>query len=110
MNKPILGPEILDARVDYMSTKSMWYFVDIINHALKTNSVSSDGHITVVIRYNIDSEIINKLVALYIENGWEDINVTLTGSAGSLYGTTEFEFIPPPEELIKVKAKVIKQM
>ena len=110
MNKPILGPEVLDERVSYMSTKSMWYFVDIINHSLKTNSVSSEGHITVIIRYNIDSDIINKLVDLYITNGWEDITVTLTGSAGSLYGTTEFEFIPPSEELLKVKAKVIKQM
>jgi hypothetical protein len=110
MNKPILGPEILDERMEYMSTKSMWYFVDTINHALKTNSVSSDGHITVVIRYNIDSEIINKLVDLYITNGWEDINVTLTGSAGSLYGTTEFEFIPPEDELFKVKRKIIKLM
>jgi hypothetical protein len=106
MSGRITGPEILEERIDYMDSKSIWYYIEVINQCLLTNQVETDGTIYVTIKYNINSEFIDKIVNMYEAAGWATVNVTLTGSENSLYGTTKFEFIPPTLLAIKVKRKV----
>lgn len=108
MARKVIGPEILDQRYDYMKGKSVWYYIDLINSGLRTNTVDPDGIILVKIKYNINMDLINNILEFYYNAGWDDIDVTLTGNADSLYGETIFKFHPPESELLKVRKKANK--
>jgi hypothetical protein len=95
MSRKIISPEILEKRMMYMNTKSIWYYIEMINYGLQSNQVEPDGIIKVKLKYNIDSNFINQIVEMYETAGWAEINITFTGTDSSLYGTTEFEFVPP---------------
>jgi hypothetical protein len=107
MSKRLTGPEILDERIYYMDTKSIWFFIDIINQCLLTESVKSDGTIIVTVQYRIADHLIEQIQSMYINAGWNNVNVVTTGTDSSLYGTTEFTFIPP-EQLLKDVKTIIK--
>jgi len=104
MNKRITGPEILDERIYYMDTKSIWFFIDIINQCLLTDSVKSDGSIIVTVQYRIADHLIEQIQSMYLKAGWHSVSVSITNTDTSLYGTTEFTFIPPEQLLENVKA------
>ena len=106
MSRQVTGPEIIEKRMDYMNTKSLWFYVENINNKLKTNTVENDGRIIVNINYNIDDNIIERLIELYINEGWEEVNVTFTGTTDSLYGSTVFEFVPPDEYIMTIRKKL----
>jgi len=97
MSKRVTGPEILQERVDFMDSKSIWYFIDTINQGLLTNPVTSGGQITVTIQYNLSDHLVEQLRNQYLASGWEEVNIVLTGNEDSLYGTTEITFIPPDD-------------
>jgi hypothetical protein len=106
MAKDAKGPEILDERLAFINTKSMWYYIDIINESLSTNPVDSDGSITVTIHYNVDDDIIEKVIDMYLIAGWSDVEVTFTGNVDSLYGETILKFTPPSLLISDVKRKI----
>jgi len=110
MSKKVISPDILEKRVDYMSTKSIWYYIEILNHGLQVNQVEPTGLIRVRIKYNIDSHFIDQIISIYENAGWAEVNITLTGTDSSLYGTTEFEFVPPVDVAKKVRRKVRKKL
>jgi hypothetical protein len=62
MSKRIISPDILEQRMLYMDSKSIWFFIEIINQGLQTNQVEPDGIIKVTIKYNVDSDILNQIV------------------------------------------------
>jgi hypothetical protein len=103
MNNRITGPEILDERINYMDTKSVWFFIDIINQCLLTESVKADGTIIVTVQYRIADHLIEQIQSMYLNAGWDSVDVVTTGTDSSLYGTTEFTFIPPEQLLDDVK-------
>jgi hypothetical protein len=106
MSRNPKGPEILDDRFDFINAKSMWYFVDVINELLFTSPVDSDGSITVTLHYNIDDNIVEQLVNVYEDAGWQNVEVTFTGNDTSLYGETVFEFNPPSARLSELKRRI----
>jgi len=110
MARKIVGPEVLTERLQFMSGKSAWYYVELLNRALAVNSVDADGNIKAIIQYNIDNDIVDQVVNFYISAGWSSVDVTFTGNKDSLYGTTEFEFIPDPVELSKTKVLIRRNL
>jgi hypothetical protein len=110
MSKRIISPDILEQRMLYMDSKSIWFFIEIINQGLQTNQVEPDGIIKVTIKYNVDSDILNQIVDLYLGVGWKEVNISITGMDNNLYGTTELEFIPPHNIHKKIKRMIQKNM
>jgi hypothetical protein len=110
MNKRITGPEILEERADYMDTKSIWFFIDIINQCLLTESVKPDGTIFITVQYRIADHLIEQIQSMYLNAGWDSVDVTITGTDSSLYGTTEFTFTPPEQLLEDVKLIIQNKM
>jgi len=110
MSKKVISPDILEKRIMYMNTKSIWYYIEIINYGLQVNQVEPSGIIKVKIKYNIDSSFIDQIIEIYKTSGWEEVNVVLTGTNDSLYGSTEFEFVPPAEVSRDVRHKIRKYM
>jgi hypothetical protein len=108
--KNVIGPEILTKRIDYMDTKSIWFYIESINYCLKTNTVENDGSIMVTLRYNIDGDMVNTIIDFYLKAGWSDVNVKLTGNDDGLYGNTIFTFVPPRAEVIRVRRRVNKKL
>jgi len=106
MGREIASPSIISQRIDFISTKSMWFYIDILNEGLKTNKVESNGTIKVVINYNIDNEIIEKIREIYLSVGWKEVNITYTGNIESFYGSTIFEFIPPIKIVLDARKKI----
>jgi len=110
MSKKVTSPDILEDRIAFINSKTMWFFVDIINESLFTNKVESDGRILVEINYNINDNLVERLIDLYIAAGWKEVNVTFTGSASSLYGSTIFEFVPPTILIADIKRRLRQYM
>jgi hypothetical protein len=110
MSRVVIGPEVIDDRISYMDNKSIWYFIELINYGLSVNKVEPDGRINVLLKYNISSDLVDQIVNLYLSKGWADINVTFTGTSDSLYGTTEFEFIPPVVLIKRAQRRIRKKM
>jgi len=108
MSRQIIGPEILDQRYEFMQGKSVWYYIDLLNQGLRSNSVSPEGVIEITIKYNMDIDIIGQVKDFFYTTGWDDIRVTLTGNADTLYGETIFKFYPPEEDLKRLIKKIEK--
>ena len=110
MSRKIIGPSVLDERIAYMNTKSIWFYIEIINQGLQINQVEPDGRINIIVKYNVDSNLIQQIVDMYENAGWAEVNVALTGTDNSLYGTTEFEFVPPVISTKLLKKKIRKNL
>ncbi len=94
--------------MDYMKSKSIWYYIEILNHGLQVNQVEPDGIIKIKIKYSMNSDHIKQIVNIYMNAGWEKVNVTITSKDDSLYGTTEFEFVPPTKSTELLIKKINK--
>jgi len=110
MSRKVIGPEILYERLEFMRGKSIWYYIDILNAGLRTDSVDPEANVSVTIDYNINTELILQIKSFYLTAGWEDVKITLTGNVESLYGTTIFKFIPPDDSRKKIKRLVREEL
>ena len=108
--REIVSPDIYENRYQFMSGKSPWYYIALINQGLTTNEVSPDGIINVKIKYNINGDIIDQIIGFYESVGWTNINIILTGNVDSLYGTTTFVFSPPAKVISRVRKKIRKEL
>mgnify|MGYP000241625401 CR=1 FL=1 len=108
--REIVSPDVYENRYKFMSGKSPWYYIALINQGLTTNEVSPDGVINVKIKYNINGDLIDQIVEFYESVGWTNINIILTGNVDSLYGTTTFVFNPPAKVIHDVKRLVRREL
>ena len=109
MKRKIIGPEIIDKRVDYIEYKSMQFQVDILNRKLETEIVDGKGAITITLQYKLQEFMIKNLINLYINIGGQDkISTTTTfdGVEMSLYGGTQFIFYPSEKIVDKAKNRL----
>jgi len=108
--REIVSPNIYESRYEYMSGKSVWYYISVINQALRTNIIDPDGVINVKIKYNINGDSIDQIVGFYESVGWSNIGIVLTGNIDSLYGTTTFIFSPPESTLRSIRKLIRKEL
>jgi len=86
-NRKIIGPEVVQQRIDLRNQNNMWNYIAMINPRLEGNPIDSTT-IIVVLNWEVDQHMIDQLVDTYIGVGWElDVGV----------GTNEthFEFTAP---------------
>ena len=108
--REIVSPDIYESRYQYMSNKSVWYYIAVINQGLSINSVDSDGVIKITIKYNMDTDLIEQIIGFYKSVGWTEIGINITGNVNSLYGSTIFTFNPPESTILSVKGKIRKEL
>ena len=87
MSRKIVGPEVVQQRIDTRNQNNMWNYIAKINPKLENNPIDVDT-ITVTLDWVISESMINQLKEAYTGTGWEvDVGV----------GTNEttFEFTAP---------------
>ena len=86
-NRKVIGPEIVQQRIDLRNQNNMWNYIAMINPRLEGNPIVGTT-IVVVLDWEVGQHMIDQLVDTYVGTGWEvDVGV----------GTNEttFEFTVP---------------
>ena len=87
MSRKVIGPGVVQQRIDLREQNNMWNYIALINPRLESNKINGST-IVVVLDWEVGQHMIDQLVDTYVDIGWEvDVGV----------GTNEttFEFTVP---------------
>ena len=86
-NRKVIGPEIVQQRIDLRNQNNMWNYIAMINPRLEGNPIVGTT-IIVVLDWEVGQHMIDQLVDTYTGVGWElDVGVGIN--------ETTFEFTVP---------------
>ena len=88
MSRKLVGPGIIQQRIDARASNNMWNYVAKINPQLRDNRIYADDSIHVDLTWVVSPNMINQLIELYQSIGWV-VSVT------NLSEETQFVFTAP---------------
>ena len=94
--RKVLGPEIIQQRLNIISENNIWTYINKINKQLNTNNIREDGSIDVTANFIVDPDILEKLESMYIEAGWDRMDISYTDSIDGYSAKTIIRVYPYP--------------
>jgi len=97
INRKVIEPSIIAQRKAKRSSENVWNYVTEINKQLTNNMIYTDDSIIVTGHFIIDTNIMEQIVELYSNAGWDISNVTYNQPVDNDPGSTEITFKVPVE-------------
>ena len=98
-SRKILGPEIVQRRLQMVTENNVWNYVDKINKQLAVNNIREDGSIDIVANFIMDDELFAKLKSMYLSAGWDRFEVSYTDPVDGYSGKTVVRVYPYPPQV-----------